>query len=76
MKLTDDMLRAAFAVLFDKHAWERDAAAEQEVREALQAALDAREPERRQGWHGRACRRVASRQHWARVAARNAASAE
>jgi hypothetical protein len=66
MKLTDDMIRAAFAVLFDKHRWERDAEAEEEAREALQAALDAWEPERR---HSPG---VAARQRWARIAARNA----
>jgi hypothetical protein len=66
MKLTDDMIRAAFAVLFDKHRWERDAEAEEEAREALQAALDTWVPDRRRSSS------VAARQRWARIAARNA----
>lgn len=66
--LSDKMLRAAFAVLFEKHGWERDAGAEAEVREALEAALEAGEQER----HGRIATAQARRLKWSRLAERAA----
>lgn len=70
MQVTDTMVQAALAVL-DRHGWEMDEEIAGEVREALEAAVAAGEPNGRvhDKRHEAAVR---SRQRWLEQARKNA----